>query len=141
MPYTAIGFAFGTVLWIVGFGAIRAGHGAYIPLSVFGAPLSLIPVVGLFAAPFQWAWIGWALRQDSARQVLAIHVAGVLFTLALDSFHELGGSQRGYRENALMVIPGPILAGYALYLIGQVLAWGMAIGRSGTGRVPADVGE
>ena len=45
------GFTFGCVLLVFGFGDVGAGHGTYLPLMLFGAPLSIVPVIGVLAAP------------------------------------------------------------------------------------------
>ena len=52
---------FGLVLLGFGWASAGAGHGTYLPVIVFGAPLSVVPVLGLFAAPVWWGLVAYVL--------------------------------------------------------------------------------
>ena len=48
------GLALGCALFIFDFGAVGMGHGTYLPITIYGAPLSVVPVGWMLGAPFWW---------------------------------------------------------------------------------------
>src|SRR5215469_61105 len=69
------GLALGCALFIFDFGAVGMGHGTYLPITIYGAPLSVVPVGWMLGAPFWWTALGWAV--SSRRRALALGLLGM----------------------------------------------------------------
>lgn len=124
------GLAFGCLLFVFAFGSAGAGHGSYLPFSIFAAPLSLVPLFGLFAAPVWWTVIGWLLkaqRRGLATAALAIHTFTVGLVFWLGNPGEPGAEQWRYFREAQRVIPLWLWSGIGTYAIGLLVAWSLAI--------------
>ena len=120
------GFAFGCVLFVFAFGSFGAGHGSYLPLALFAAPISLVPLVGLFSAPVWWAVVGWTLK-DAHRvaQVLlmALHTCAMGLILWFGTPGESGSEQWRYFAKTQGVMPVWLWSGIIVYAIGLFVAW------------------
>ena len=120
------GFSFGMVLFVFGFGSAGMGHGSSLPISIFAAPLSLIPLWGLFSAPVWWTAIGWLLkgqRRNAAIACLAVHTAAVALILLLGTPGEAGSEQWRYFSRTERAM-GPFLwLGLLIYAEGLLAAW------------------
>src|SRR5258708_11893519 len=53
-----VGFSYGCVLFLFAVGTSGMGHGTYLPFAIYGAPFSIVPILGLFVAPVWWAALG-----------------------------------------------------------------------------------
>jgi len=124
------GFAYGCVLLFFAFASAGAGHGSFLPFAIYGAPVSILPEVGLFAAPIWWALVGGVLARRNRRTaalMMAVHGAAVGMVLWLGTPGEPGNEQWEYFRRTELVIPGVLWGGIAIYLIGQVIAWMVTI--------------
>jgi hypothetical protein len=120
------GLAFGCVLFVFAFGSAAGGHGSYLPFMMFGAPASLVPVLGLFAAPAWWAGIGWRLQQgklSSTMLAMTLHIVTVVAVLWLGSPMEPGAEQWRYFRDVRAVMPQWLWSGFVVYIIGQATVW------------------
>lgn len=129
MPSPWSGVAFGLALFVFAFGSAGAGHGSYLPFALFAAPLSLIPVVGLFAAPVWWGAIGWLLKEGRRPIVvgmLGIHALTVAGVLSFGTLMEPGAEQWRYFRETHRAMPVWLWTGIALYVVGLVAAWSAA---------------
>jgi len=137
------GFGFGCLLFVFAFGSAGAGHGSYLPFAIFAAPASLIPVIGLFAAPAWWSTVGWLLKQQRPRLsgiAMAVHSASVGIVLWLGTPTEPGREQWRYFRNAEQAIPVWLWSGLALYALGLVTSWLLIARPNQAGRKPAPDG-
>ncbi len=124
--FTFAGLGYGIVLFLLAFACAGFGHGSYLPFGIFGAPLSLIPVAGLFAAPFIWALYGFLLGGRRGRwplTVLFLHLAGVSVVLILA--FGFGGTEQQceYLGKSAFHMPEALWGGLAIYGAGQLVAW------------------
>jgi len=128
--FTFAGLGYGAVLFLLAFGCAGFGHGSYLPFAIFGAPFSLIPVAGLFAAPFVWAVYGFLLGGRRGRWSLAVlflHLAGVSVVLILAFGFGSAEQQWKYLGKSAYYVPGALWGGLAVYGIGQLVAWILAL--------------
>jgi hypothetical protein len=91
---------------------------------MFGAPLSLIPIVGVFAPPVLWMLIGWLVKRSQTRLLgllLAVHVATVVLVLALGTPYESAEDQWKYFERTVQIQGAWLWSGIAFYIVGLVL--------------------
>jgi hypothetical protein len=112
------GALFGCVLFPFALVTAGVGHGSYLPFMIYGAPLSIVPLLGLFVAPFWWGAVGWMLRKrrrNPAINMLAIHSFGAALFLGFDGFRVPDSDQ------------GLFWAGMAIYFIGLAAAWWAAL--------------
>lgn len=131
--YAWYGLAFGIALFPFAFMSAGFGHGTYLPFALFAAPLSLVPVVGLFAAPVLWAGIGWLFRWRGASPVIAalsVHSVAAVLLLMFGTPMEAGADQLKYFLVAQRHAPGWLWTGIGLYGVGLVTAWAFAIERA-----------
>jgi len=123
------GFAFGCVLLVFAFGDAGAGHGTDLPLLLFGAPFSLVPVVGVLAAPIWWAIVGWSLKDQRliAVPVMVVHTCAIVllwwFGNPWVSREDEWRSFHRFEEFA----PVWLWSGIAVHAVGVVVAWVLAI--------------
>lgn len=125
------GLAFGAILFVFAFGSAGAGHGTYLPSAIFAAPLSLVPLFGLFAAPALWGLMGWLVRNEQrwpAIIAISIHSFAVILLLVLGNPEEPGSEQWRYFWQAERVVGWWLWTGLAIYVVGLVSAWVLAIG-------------
>jgi hypothetical protein len=109
------------VLWLLALFCTGGGHGTYLPIAVFGAPLSLIPGIGLLSPLIMWTLSGVAIarRWRPALAVLVLsHALGVAVTLLLGTPFESSDEQWTYLANAVRQIGVVIVAAFALYAFG-----------------------
>jgi hypothetical protein len=135
------GLSFGIVLFVSALGSAGGGHGSYLPFTLFGTPLSLMPRVGLFAAPIWWGFIGWLLRSQRRRLAivsLAIHTLSAGIVLWLGNPYEPGDEQWRYFLQVERIMPGWLWGGLLTYGTGLLIAWSLTINaaRGVTGRIP-----
>ena len=129
--WTWYGLAFGVVLFVSAFGSAGGGHGSYLPFTIFAAPLSLVPMFGLFAAPVWWGFIGWLLksrRHSLAIVALAVHTVTVGVVLSLGNPAEHGDEQWRYFAQVERIMPLWLWCGLVIYAAGLLIAWALAIG-------------
>ena len=123
------GFAFGCVLLVFAFGDAGAGHGTDLPLMVFGAPLSLVPVVGVLAAPLWWALVGWSLTDQRliAVPAMMVHTCAIVLLWWFGSPWVSRDDEWRYFRRFEEYAPVWLWSGIALHLGGVLLAWLIAI--------------
>jgi len=98
-----VGLCFGIALWLLGLLCAGAGHGTYLPLSLSGAPLSLLPGLWFVAPLLLWTIAGMALRthRNGPRVVvLVVHLAGIATVLLIGTPFERPTEQWNYFTNA-----------------------------------------
>ncbi len=130
--FTFAGLGYGAVLFLLAFLCAGFGHGSILPFAIFGAPFSLIPVPGLyfFAAPFVWALYGFLLGGRRGRwplTVLFLHLAGVSVVLILAFGSGSAERQWEYLGKSAFHVPGALWGGLAIYGVGQLVAWILAL--------------
>ena len=136
---TLSGFAFGVLLMLSGFASAGFGHGTYLPIALGAAPVSLIPVAGLFAAPVWWGAIGaladrrWLL---AVLVVLAVHTVACVGILWLGTPMEPGNELWRYFWRAMRVIPTTVTFSLVVYAAGLGLAWVWTLGALATSPAP-----
>lgn len=121
-----LGFAYGCVLFVFAFGSAGMGHGSYLPFAIYGAPLSILPVAGMFIAPVWWAAVGTMLslrRNKMVATLLILHAITVGLVLWLGTPMEPGDEQWRYFSVVEPLRPAWLWGGMATYLIGQLVAW------------------
>jgi len=113
-----VGLVFGWVLFIFGFGAAGMGHGAYLPLYIYGAPFSVVPFAGLLVTPVWWTALGWTIssrRRSVALGLLAAHIIGAALFVICGTPMEPGEDQRKYFDRMQAISPVLIWGGLASY--------------------------
>ena len=118
MNAVVLGGASGLLLWLVAMFCAGGGHGAYLPVAVFGAPLSLIPSISLVSPLIIWPLIGVAVdrRWHLALVVLLLsHAGGVVAVLTLGTPFESSEEQWTYLANAARQIGPMITLAFTLY--------------------------
>src|SRR5690242_972150 len=77
------GFFYGLLLATIGFAVAAAGHGTYVLIGIWSAPLGILGIiVSLLSPPLLWSIIGWGLgRSERVRSRNAF--------LVLMAFHYL----------------------------------------------------
>jgi hypothetical protein len=113
-----LGCASGVVLWLLALFCAGGGHGTYLPIAVFGAPLSLIPGIALVSPLIVWSLSGVAVarRWRPALAVLVLsHASGVAAAMLLGTPFENSDDQWTYLANAIRQIGVAIVAAFVLY--------------------------
>jgi hypothetical protein len=124
------GLAFGCVLLVFGFGSAGMGHGTYLPLAIYGAPLSIIPILGMFIAPVWWAAMGWVLssrRRRTSVVMLILHMIAVGLFLWFGTPTEQGEERWTYFVRAEHYLPLWLWGGISTYVAGLLVAWTVTI--------------
>lgn len=132
-----LGCAFGVLLWLLALFCTGGGHGTYLPIAVFGAPLSLIPGIGLLSPLIMWSLSGVAVarRWQAALAVLVFsHASGVAAAVLLGTPFESSDEQWTYLANAIRQIGLVIVAAFVLYAFGIVAMVYLARGGSSSPR-------
>ena len=132
LGFALAGLGYGIVLFLFAFVCAGGGNGSYLPFAVFGAPVSLIPFAGLFAAPVLWAACGFLLGRNQrpwAIALLLIHLAGVAVVILVGNPFEDSEAQWEYFHKAERFVPGALWGGLATYLAGQLAMWALALVR------------
>ena len=128
----AVGFVYGLLLMLGSFTCAAFGHGSYLPFAMCAAPLSLIPVVGFFAAPVWWSVLGGLSGQRRPWiyvALLILHAASVVLIASRGSPMEPGDEIWRYFWEAERRIPAAIWGTIGLYVGGQGIAWIAALAR------------
>jgi hypothetical protein len=102
-----------------------------LPFTIYGAPLSLFPMLGMFMAPVWWGLVGRMLasqRHQAALIMMIVHAA----TAAIVLYYCAPGEPREetWRDVRLVqhALPVTLWGGIALYAVGQLVAWWVMIG-------------
>jgi hypothetical protein len=125
---------YGAVLSVIGLLAAGWGHGSYLPATVFGAPIALVPGPVLLLAPLVW-WplvahaIGGSPRPRLGLTLMGVHAATVAAVLLFGTPFESAGEQWQYLDNAQRHTGPLILIGMIIYVIGQAAAWSLVLVR------------
>jgi hypothetical protein len=124
------GGAIGVPMWLEALWCTGAGHGTFIPITLSGSPLSLIPPVGFLGVPVMWAVIVALAAAPRTRRnrilFLALMASHYAVAAALIAWTPLG-DWKDVRET-WSVIPH-VVSGWAIfYCVAQVLAWGAFLG-------------
>jgi hypothetical protein len=132
LRWVLAGFGYGVLLFFFGFICAGAGHGSYLPLAVFGAPLSLLdPAAGLFAGPVLWlvcgVLFGLPARRGWIVALLALHLMGVGAVLWFGNRFEGVKEQWESFGTAREFVPAALWGGLLVYVAGQVVAWKAAL--------------
>ena len=121
-----LGLAYGCVLLAFGAGNAGAGHGTYLPFGIYGAPLSIVPIVGMFIAPAWWGIVGkmLALRQrEVSVTMMSLHTIAVGLVLAFGTPMESGDDRWKYFGEAERIMPVGLWSGIVFYVVGLLVAW------------------
>jgi hypothetical protein len=124
------GAAFGSLLFVFGLGSLGAGHGTELPLTVFAAPVSAVPGIGFFAAPFWWAAIAWVLKRGQwwwSFAVMSVHTTAVGLILRYGDGRETVADQWHYFHQFERFDPKWLWGGIGIYLVGGLTAWLLAL--------------
>ena len=116
--WTLVGLVFGCVLFIFGLGAAGMGHGAYLPMAIYGAPFSAVPFVGMFVTPVWWTALGWMIssrRRTVALGLLATNVIGAALFVIFGTPWEHGEEQWKYFDQTQATFPVGVWGGLASY--------------------------
>lgn len=116
--WTLAGLAFGLVLFVFGFAALGMGHGSFLPMAIYGAPFSAVPLAGMLVVPFWWTALGWAIasqRGKLALGMLALNLAGAGAFVLLGTPMENGEDQWRYFEQTKRILPFCLWGGFASY--------------------------
>jgi hypothetical protein len=106
------------VLFIFGFGAAGMGHGTYLPLYIYGAPFSVVPLAGMFVTPVWWTALCWTIssrRKTVALGLLAAHIIGAALFVICGTPAEPGEDQWKYFDRMQATFPVQIWGGLASY--------------------------
>ena len=120
-----LGFLFGCTLFFFGFGAAGMGHGTFLPLAIYGAPLSAVPFLGMIIAPPWWTAVGWTIsyqRRGAAATMVGAHLLAVGLFLWFGTPMEHGEDQWTYFTRAERSLPVWIWGGLTIYSVGLLLA-------------------
>lgn len=122
-----VGGVFGVALVLLSLSPMGAGHGTYLTVAIFGAPLSLIGGWPLFSeVVLMWMAIGFLLAARNpvpATVILSLHLVGVLVVLQWGSGLETGEEQWQYLERARPHFARAIRIAFLTYAAGHLLAW------------------
>jgi len=123
--WTWLGIAYGCVLFVFAFGCAGMGHGSYLPFAIYGAPVSIIPVLGLFVAPVWWGTVGYMLtsRRRGTAAMMILHTSAVGLVLWMGSPMEPWDEQWEHFSRIERAMPMLLWSGIAVYVVGQVVAW------------------
>src|SRR5262245_43956255 len=130
MKLSVVGIVSGVLLWLLALFCAGGGHGTYLPIAVFGAPLSLLPGVWLVSPLIMWPLFGVtaARRWRLTMGVLVLsHVLGVAAGALYGTPMESSQEQWRYLANAARQI-GPVIAvAFFLYAaaIGTIIYFGV----------------
>jgi hypothetical protein len=124
------GGALGVLIWLPALWCTGFGHGTYIPITLSGSPLSLIPPVGFLGVPVVWAVtvaLAAAPRTRKNRILfLVLMAAHYAVAAALIAWTPLGDWE--YVGVTWERVPGVVLGWAMFYCVAQVLAWGAFLG-------------
>jgi hypothetical protein len=112
MKLAVVGLASGVLLWLLALFCAGGGHGTYLPIAVFGAPLSLLPGVWLVSPLIMWPLFGVAVARRwrlALGGLVLSHVLGVVAGAIYGTPVESSQEQWSYLANAARQI-GPIIA-------------------------------
>jgi hypothetical protein len=129
---TFCGVVYSGMLFVFAFFAAGAGHGTYLPFTVFGAPLSLLnQQLALFAVLVIWP-VGGFILGSSRRLIwpallLLIHALSVGAILMWGTPYESVQEQQKYFSTARQYIGGSIGTGFLIYAVGQCAAWALLL--------------
>jgi hypothetical protein len=118
MKLAVVGLASGVLLWLVAVFCAGGGHGTYLPIAVFGAPLSLLPGVWLVSPLIMWPLFGVALARRwrlTFGVLLLSHVLGVVAGAIYGTPVESPQEQWSYLANAARQIGPIIVIAFVLY--------------------------
>ena len=124
--WTWLGFGYGCALFVFAFGSAGMGHGSYLPFAIYGAPLSIMPVLGMFAAPAWWGTVGKMLasrRPEAAAIMMILHATTVSLFLWFGTPMEPGDEQWRHLSQVEHTLPAWLWVGITVYLVGQLVAW------------------
>jgi len=114
----AFGAVYGALMMIGALVCAGFGHGTYLPAAIVAAPLSLIPVAGLFMAPVWWGILA-ALTSLQRRlplfMLLAVHVVTVLCMLHFGPPMEPGPGAARLFDQGLLRLASWIRGTFVLY--------------------------
>jgi hypothetical protein len=111
------------------------GHGTYLPFGIYGAPLSVVPFVGLFIAPVWWGTLGSMFtrrRRGAAAVMMTLHTIAVGMVLWFGTPMEHGEDRWEYFLKTERFMPMWLWSGIAVYVAGMLVAWvaTLTLGRS-----------
>jgi hypothetical protein len=130
-----LGLIYGFALFAFAVVDAGFGHGTYLPFAIYGAPISIIPIVGMFVPPLWWGLLGYlvATRQrGGAATMLVIHMITVVLVLWLGTPMEYGTERWTYFSKVGRAMPVWLWSGMSVYVVGQLVAWTATIRLSST---------
>jgi hypothetical protein len=115
-----LGLAYGVALWLFAWAGFGMGEGTYHLFAWFGAPLSALPILGLFAPPVWWPATEFVLRRHlrAAAVVMLLSHCAVAWFDYRSGIMESGDDQWRHYERAARFYGTEMRLGVALYLIG-----------------------
>jgi hypothetical protein len=123
------GSVFGGALLLLSLRPMGGGHGTYLPVALFGAPLSLVggDWPSFVEVVLVWAAIGFLLgavqHPGPAATLLLVQLAGMLAVLKWGSRYALGEEQWQYFERAEPYFGRAISVAVLTYAVGHLSAW------------------
>jgi hypothetical protein len=126
--WTWAGLAFGLVLFVFAFGDMGMGEGTLLPSAFFGAPMGI--AVPLLPILFWWPLVGALLDRGKTRPaivLLTLHTVCITIIFAVGTPLEHGEQHWHYWARMERFNPLFLWLGLAIYAIGLVRAWGLAI--------------
>jgi hypothetical protein len=116
--WTLVGLVFGCALFIFGFGAAGMGHGTYLPMAIYGAPFSAVPLAGMFVTRVWWTALGWTIssrRRTVTLGLLAANIIGAALFVIFGTPWEHGEEQWKYFDLTQAAFPVRVWGGLASY--------------------------
>jgi hypothetical protein len=122
-----VGGGYGVALGISGVLCAAGGHGTYIPVALYGAPLTLVGIpAAILGAPVIWAALGFLVVDNRRSQSLPVALACAQYLTAIAVWAGLGQSEFsdwGHLFRTLHRLGLEVLVGVGLYGGGQYFFW------------------
>jgi hypothetical protein len=122
-----VGILYGTALAVTSFLAAGFGHGCYVPIGLFAAPLSLLGPAALFFLPVLWpvvAALAWLSADVLPRRLvlalMCVHYVSAVAAVTIGPFDDW---DHLYRTAV------PSCLGLGIYAIGQLCLWATILTR------------
>jgi hypothetical protein len=121
----AIGFSCGIGMSALGFLAAGAGHGSYVLLGLFSAPLGEFRsvVVALIGPPFLWSMVGLILGWSRTNWLCRIAFPVLLIIHYLSLFMILSPPSPFADWKYVEKVKSLVIVGFTFYLAGHCFLW------------------
>ena len=130
-----IGGLYGAGLLVLAALLTGGGHGTYLPLLIFGAPLTFVGGwLSFLSIIVLWATIGFVLgayrRPIAPSIVLLLHLVSVGVILARGSGFESAEEQWEHLARVQVYAGESVKTAFGVYASGQIAAWGFLVVRA-----------